>query len=85
MMPPMGSIDLVGKVKNYTVMLHSFNALKMCFFVVFMSPEIATSSPCREIFKTSHFATNLCLVAIDEAHCIPEWYGLLAILITYIS
>ena len=43
-------------------------------FVVFMSPEIAVVPPWRKIFKTPCFHENLCLVAIDEAHCIAEWY-----------
>ena len=36
-----------------------------------MSPESAVVPPWRGIF-VSH---NISLVAIDEAHCIPEWYG----------
>jgi len=40
-----------------------------------MSPESAVSPPWRELFKSSHagFGKELAVVAIDEAHCIPEW------------
>ena len=39
-----------------------------------MSPESAISLPWRNIFRSPYFEENLALVAIDEAHCIPEWY-----------
>ena len=41
--------------------------------IVFMSPEIAVRPPWRNIFQTSLFKERLALVAVDEAHCIPEW------------
>ena len=46
----------------------------MCF-LVFMSPEVAVVPPWRNIFKSPVFRENLCLVAVDEAHCITEWYA----------
>ena len=44
-----------------------------------MSPEIAVQPPWRNVFCTPFFKKHLTLVAVDEAHCIPEWLGLLAI------
>jgi len=43
-----------------------------------MSPESAVSPPWRELFKSSHacFEKEPAVVAIDEAHCIPEWWDL---------
>lgn len=46
-----------------------------CYNIVFMSPEIAVQPPWRNIFQTPHFKKHLTLVAVDEAHCIPEWLG----------
>ena len=40
-----------------------------------MSPEIAVRPPWRNIFSTPFFKEHLTLVAVDEAHCIPEWLG----------
>lgn len=40
-----------------------------------MSPEVAVVPPWRNIFKSPAFRENLCLVAVNEAHCITEWYG----------
>ena len=38
-----------------------------------MSPESAVVPPWRGIFQCPFFTRNLAVVAIDEAHCIPEW------------
>lgn len=38
-----------------------------------MSPELAVKSPWRDIFQTAYFRKHLTLIAVDEAHCIPEW------------
>ena len=48
--------------------------ISVCF-LVFMSPEVAVVPPWRNIFKSPVFRSKLCLVAVDEAHCITEWYG----------
>lgn len=45
------------------------------FIIVFMSPELAVHAPWRNIFQTTYFKRHLALVAVDEAHCIPEWLG----------
>ena len=50
------------------------SVLSVCF-LVFMSPEIAVVPTWRNIFKSPVFRENLCLVAVDEAHCITEWYA----------
>ena len=42
--------------------------------LVFMSPEAATTKPWRELFKSPMFRKHLVLLAVDEAHCISEWY-----------
>ena len=42
--------------------------------LVFMSPEVAVRSPWRKIYLTLFFKKHLALVAVDEAHCIPEWF-----------
>ena len=36
---------------------------------VFISPESAVAQPWRGLFQSK----TLSVVAIDEAHCIPEW------------
>jgi len=41
-----------------------------------MSPETATSSPWRDIFCCPVIKQHLVLVAVDEAHCICEWWVL---------
>lgn len=48
----------------------------VCVYIVlvFMSPDNALTLPWRDLFKKSPFKDKLCLVAIDEAHCIEEWY-----------
>ena len=42
--------------------------------VVFMSPEIALSSSLNTILSLPFVKRNLVLVAVDEAHCITDWY-----------
>lgn len=48
----------------------------MLLSIVFMSPEVAVNPPWRNILRAPHFKEHLALVAIDEAHCIPEWFDL---------
>ena len=36
-----------------------------------------TRPPWRSILQSSVFKRQLSLIAIDEAHCIPEWFGVL--------
>ena len=38
-----------------------------------MSPETAVSAEWRKMFDSAYVKQQLVLVAIDEAHCIPEW------------
>ena len=38
-----------------------------------MSPESATTSPWKQLYKEKSFNQHLVLIAIDEAHCIHEW------------
>lgn len=38
-----------------------------------MSPEVAVSSEWRKMFDSAYVKQQLVLVAVDEAHCIPEW------------
>ena len=38
-----------------------------------MSPEGATTSPWKQLYKEKFFNQHLVLIAIDEAHCIHEW------------
>ena len=38
-----------------------------------MSPENATTSPWKQLYKEEYFKQHLVLIAIDEAHCIQEW------------
>ena len=47
--------------------------LRLLFCIVFMSPEAATTSPCREVFTADYVKKHLALVAIDEAHCVLDW------------
>ena len=42
---------------------------------VFLAPEVITRPPWRRILQCSVFKHQLCLIAVDEAHCIPEWFG----------
>ena len=42
--------------------------------IVFVSPEVALSSSFDTIFSLPFVKRNLVLVAIDEAHCITDWY-----------
>ena len=43
--------------------------------LILLSPESAVSPPWRDIFGSLFFKQHLAVVAIYEAHCIPEWYG----------
>ena len=38
-----------------------------------MSPEVAVSSEWRKMLDSAYVKQQLVLVAVDEAHCIPEW------------
>ena len=51
--------------------------LVVSFTIVLMSPEHAVAPPWRNVFGSPLFKKNLAVVAVDEAHCIPEWYKLL--------
>lgn len=50
-----------------------FYVIQNIISLVFMSPETVIRAPWRNIFQTVHFRKHLFLVAVDEAHCIPEW------------
>ena len=39
-----------------------------------MSPEAAMNPKLCELFKSRYVKKNLVLVAVDEAHCITEWF-----------
>ena len=45
----------------------------MYWYLVLMSPEVATTAPWRGLFTTDYYKRHLVLVAVDEAHCIHEW------------
>ena len=65
-----GATALVGPI------LLNFTYDAMCIIIilpVFLSPENATRPPWRNIFQSPFFKKHLILVAVDEAHCIPEW------------
>ncbi|KAF3331881.1 mediator of RNA polymerase II transcription subunit 34-like isoform X1 [Carex littledalei] len=49
----------------------SFNAEKGFFDVLYMTPEKACSLSKR--FWTNLLEAGICLLAVDEAHCISEW------------
>ena len=38
-----------------------------------MSPEVAVSSEWRKMVDSDVVKQQLVLVAVDEAHCTPEW------------
>lgn len=40
-----------------------------------MSPEFAVRPPWRSIFRSEFLKNNLAIIAVDEVHCIPEWFG----------
>ena len=48
--------------------------------LVFMSPEIAVSGEWRKMFDSAYVKQQLVLIAIDEAHCIPEWLVMLCLI-----
>ena len=55
-------------------MMHALASLCLPNLIVFMSPEVGVQCPWRNIFQTTVFKKHLALLAVDEAHCIPEWY-----------
>ena len=42
--------------------------------VVFMSPETATTNPWCRMFSDNYVKKHVVLVAVDEAHCISDWF-----------
>ena len=50
--------------------------MEICvYFLVFMSPESTQDKSWREIFHSkSVFKKRLSILAVDEAHCISEWF-----------
>ena len=40
---------------------------------MFVAPEVIVRAPWRGIFECPVFKQRLVLIAVDEAHCIPEW------------
>ena len=38
-----------------------------------MSPEVAVAAEWRKVFMDPYVKQHLVLIAVDEAHCIPEW------------
>ena len=43
--------------------------------LVLMSPEHAVTPPWRRLFGSEYYKRHLAVVAIDEAHCIVDWWG----------
>ena len=43
------------------------------FCEAFVSPEVAVGAAMRKLLAESHYKQTLVLIAVDEAHCIPEW------------
>ena len=65
----LGSTGLVREL----VLLRELSLNIIVILEVFMSPEIATASPWREMFSSEYFKKYLFMIAVDEAHCITEW------------
>ena len=38
-----------------------------------MSPEVAVGTEMRKVLAEPHIKQTLMLIAVDKAHCIPEW------------
>ncbi|XP_006818814.1 ATP-dependent DNA helicase RecQ-like [Saccoglossus kowalevskii] len=43
------------------------------FTAVFFSPEAINLEPWRSMFNNKEYRKRLCLVALDEVHCLAEW------------
>lgn len=43
------------------------------YFLVFMSPETVASPEWRQLLAEPALQHRVCMVAIDEAHCVYEW------------
>ena len=44
-----------------------------------MSPEAAISTHWREVFSCDYVKEHLALVAVDEAHCIVDWFVVIVV------
>ena len=45
--------------------------------LVFASPEAILEDPWKPMIRGETWASKLCLVVCDEAHCIHDWYVVL--------
>ena len=56
---------IIGPVMDY---------MCLSYYAVFVAPEVIIHPPWRGIFGYPLFKQHLCLIAVDEAHCISEWF-----------
>ena len=50
---------------------------------VFISPETAQLAEWKVLFSDPILRAKIAVVAVDEAHCISEWYIIIADLLMY--
>ena len=62
-----------GMHKGHTCVVQ-ISMLVHALILVLMSPECAISPPWRRIFGSTYYQQHLAVNAIDEAHCIADWY-----------
>ena len=41
--------------------------------IVFVSPESLELPPCRKLLSSPFYQRNVKCIAVDEAHCVPNW------------
>ena len=60
------------QIHSYLCFNHDQDSLKICS-LVFLSPECALSAHWLALMKDNTVAKHICLIAVDEAHCVADW------------